>query len=325
VGLDQQRFNRVEGLSLGVGITQPLGAGFSASALARMGTADRVLNGEVQLARSAGQRTVHVAVYRRLRVTQPEWGNPLSFGASMSALLYGRDEGFYFRAKGVEVGDRMALRHGSWSWRLYTEQQRTAGDSSVINTWSLARAFGRGGFRPNFLASRLSLTGVDVQWAHAFAKRPLGVQWFATVRADGATGTVTYGRAAIEATARRDVGPAALSLTGSVGSSAGSVPPQQRWFLGGVRSVRGHTAGGLVGDAFWFMRAEGGTRFGVVRPVVFFDAGWAGARRSFGTDQMMRGAGAGVSLLDGLLRIDASRNIARGGKWRVDAYLEAPI
>lgn len=324
-GLDQQRFNRVEGLSLGVGVTQPLGAGFSAIALARMGTADRVLNGEVQLARSAGRRTVHVAVYRRLRATQPEWGNPLSFGASMSALLYGRDEGFYFRARGVEVGDRMTLRHGSWSWRLYTEQQGTAGDSSVVNTWSLARAFGHNGFRPNFLASRLSLTGVDVQWSRAFAARPLGVQWFTTVRADGATGTVTYGRAAIEATARRDAGPAAVSLTASAGSSVGAVPPQQRWFLGGVRSVRGHTAGSLVGDAHWFLRAEAGTRFGVVRPVLFFDTGWAGARRLLGSDQMMRGAGAGVSLLDGLFRIDASRNVARGGRWRVDAYLEAPI
>ena len=31
-----------------------------------------------------------------------DWGHPLSFSAGLSALLFGRDEGFYYRATGAE-------------------------------------------------------------------------------------------------------------------------------------------------------------------------------------------------------------------------------
>jgi hypothetical protein len=62
-----------------------------------------------------------------------------------------------------------------------------------------------------------------------------------------------------------------------------------------------------------------------VRPVVFFDAGWAGARDAFGEGRVLRGAGGGLSFLDGIFRLDIARNLARGGGWRTDLYFEAPI
>jgi hypothetical protein len=324
-GLDLIRYNRVEGLSVGVQAEQLLGAGYTARAVGRLGHADLQFNGEVGLERSNGRRTAFGTVYRRLRATAPDWGNPLSFGASLPALLYGRDEGFYFRAVGAEVGDRQVRRTGSVEWRLYFEQQQTAGDSTVLDTWNLARALGRTGFRTNFDASVLSLTGVDAAWSRAFGTDPARLRLVSTLRGEGATGTVTFGRAQAEATATRPVARLVLSLTGSVGSSVGETPPQRAWFLGGVRTVRGVPPGSLVGDAHWFLRHEVGTKFGAVRPVLFFDAGWAGNRASFGQGRTLRGAGGGVSLLDGLIRFDLARNLAQRGGWRADLYLGAPI
>lgn len=324
-GLDLIRYNRVEGLSVGVQAEQVLGAGYTARAVGRLGHADLAFNGELGLERSNGRRTAYGTVYRRLRATAPEWGNPLSFGPSLPALLYARDEGFYFRAAGAEVGDRQLRRTGSVEWRLYFEQQETAGDTSVINTWNLTRALGRDGFRPNFDASTLSLTGLDVAWSRAFGADPLGTRLVTTLRGEGATGSVTFGRGQLEATVTRPIARFALSLTGSVGSSLGDTPPQRGWFLGGLRTVRGLPPGALFGDAHWFLRHEVGTKFGAVRPVAFFDAGWAGPREAFGQGRTLRGAGGGLSLLDGLVRFDMARNLTRGGGWRADLYFGAPI
>lgn len=323
-GLDLIRYNRVEGLSVGVLGEQVLGAGYTARGQVRLGHADQQLNAELGFDRTTGRRTVYGTVYRRLRATAPEWGDPLSFGPSLPALFYGRDEGFYFRATGVEVGDRRVDRGSSFSWRLFHEQQRTAGDTSVVNTWTLGRTFGQR-FRTNFDASRVALTGLELNWSRAFGANPAGLQLLTSARGEGATGTVTYGRAALEATLTRPVARVQLGLTASAGTSVGELPPQRGWFLGGLRTVRGLPPGSAAGDAYWFARPEIGTRFGAARPVLFFDAGWAGTRDAFGQGRMLRGAGAGVSLIDGLIRFDVARNLARGGRWRADLYLGAPI
>lgn len=324
-GLDQMRYNRVEGFSPGIIAQQVLGAGYTARATARIGHADLEFNGELGLERSNGRRTAYGTVYRRLRATAPEWGNPLSFGPSVPALLFARDEGFYFRALGVEVGDRHVQRNGAFEWRLYTEQQRTAGDSSVVSTFSLGDVLGFGQFRTNFDASRISVTGLDVAWSRAFGGDPLGTRVLTSVRGEGGTGTVTYGRAALDLQVTRPFSRVSTALTTSVGSSVGDLPPQRSWFLGGLRTVRGLPPGSAFGDAYWFARAEVGTRFGFVRPVIFTDAGWAGSRDAFGQGRMLRGAGGGLSVLDGIFRLDVARNLARGGGWRTDLYFEAPL
>ncbi len=324
-GLDQLRYNRVEGFSPGLIAEQVLGAGYTARATGRIGLVDRVFNGELQLERSNGRRTVYGTVYQRLRATAPEWGNPLSFGPSVPALLFARDEGFYFRTAGVEVGDRHTTRNGAFEWRLFTEQQRTAGDTSVASTWSLGRTLGVGRYRTNFDASRISVTGLDVALSRAFGSNPEGTRLLTSVRGEGGTGTVTYGRMSLDAQATRPFSKISTALTGSIGSSVGDLPPQRGWFLGGLRTVRGLPPGSQFGDSYWFVRSEVGTRFGFVRPVVFADVGWAGPRSAFGFNGSMKGAGGGLSFLDGIFRLDVARNLARGGGWRTDLYFEAPL
>lgn len=324
-GADLIRYNRVEGLSVGLLAEQQLGAGFTLSAEGRLGHADRAWNGELALARSNGRRTVRAAAFHRLVAVNPEWAGALSLGPSLPALLYARDEGFYYRAMGAELAERRTLGRGSLELRAFLERQWTAGDTGVASTFSLPRLFGERRFRGNITSERIAVTGVAGAWLRAFGSDPRGLRLATATRGEAGTGTFQYARGSLEATLSRPVGPLAAAVTGAIGSSGGRVPFQRLWYVGGVRTVRGQLPGTAGGDAFWLARAEVGTRQGFARPVAFFDAGWAGARTAIGRSRALQGAGLGASFLDGLFRLDVARGLWPSRGWRTDLYLEAPL
>lgn len=325
VGSDLFRYNRVEGLSAGLEVSQVLGAGYTLRGVGRIGHADLHANGELSLLRSNGARTVTGTVYHRLAATNPEWAGALTLAPSVPALLYGRDEGFYYRTYGVELGERREQRRGSLEYTLFLERQWTAGDSDVVNTFSLARAFGDRRFRENLTAEPGAFTGIRATWARSVIDRPQGIRLVTVTRAEAATGTFEYARGSLEATVSRPFGGFAGALTGSIGSAMGRVPVQRGYYVGGLRTVRGQLPGTQGGDAFWLGRAEIGRGRGAFRPVAFYDIGWAGSRRTFGQVQPQRGAGFGFGVLDGLLRMDIARGLYPNKGWRTDFYLGAPL
>jgi hypothetical protein len=325
VGADLVRYNRIEGLSAGIELSQVLGAGYTLTGVGRIGHADLHGNGELALARSAGFRTVTGTVYHRLAATNPEWAGALSLAPSLPALLYGRDEGFYYRTMGASLGERREQRKGSLDYALFIERQWTAGDTDVVNTFSLARAFTDRRFNLNILAEPATFTGASLTWARSIIDRPFSWRLVGITRAEAATGTFEYARASVEATLSRPVGRFSTALSGAIGSSAGRLPVQRFWSVGGLRTVRGQFPGTQAGDAFWYSRGEIGTKSGVARTVLFYDIGWAGRRTTFGRFQPQRGAGVGFGFLDGLLRLDIARGIYPSRRWRTDIYLGAPI
>ena len=118
------------------------------------------------------------------------------------------------------------------------------------------------------------------------------------------------------------------ALTGAAGTSAGDLPTQRLWYIGGANTVRGQRASplevGHVGDAFWLARAELGVGVSGFRPVVFGDIGWAGSRDQWSAPgRPLSGAGVGISMLDGMIRADLSRGIYPRERVRMDFYLEA--
>jgi len=324
-GLDLLRYNRVEGLSVGVEATQTLGAGYTLRALGRIGHADLHANAELTLERSNGRRTAFAGVFHRLSAVNPEWGGALTLGPSLPAFLYTRDEGFYYRNSGFEFGQRTEQRRGALEWRLFVERQYTAGDSDVVNTFSFAGLFGDRKFRSNIQSEKSSLVGLAGTWQQAYGTNPTGFRLLTTARGEMATGTRQYARLSLEGAVTRPMKRAVVSVTGSAGYSAGEVPPQRLWYMGGLKSVRGQTLGTQEGDAFWLFRSEIGRRNGILRPIAFFDIGASGSRKRFGDAFTQRGAGLGFSLLDGLFRVDISRGIFPQKRWRTDLYLEAPI
>ena len=56
---------------------------------------------------------------------------------------------------------------------------------------------------------------------------------------------------------------------------------------------------------------------------VFSDVGWAGESESYSSDDWLYSAGVGVSLADGLVRLDSAWGLREPRTFRLDLYLDA--
>ncbi|HTI62438.1 MAG TPA: ShlB/FhaC/HecB family hemolysin secretion/activation protein [Gemmatimonadaceae bacterium] len=319
-GPSMMRYNRVEGFSAGISAAQELGGGYTVTALGRLGLADLQPNVELTGARTNLTKTIRVSGYNHL-VSASDWGRPLSFGSSFSALMFGRDEGFYYRASGAELsGTREAGIEGGTriDWRAFAEWQHSA----IVET---NFAVNGADFPPNLVAERRSFYGVGLRLNDQRGLDPQGFRVFSDLRLEAAKGDSMYGRAALDVTMSHGFGLLAGALTVAGGSSIGSLPPQRQWYLGGSQTVRGQSPDtAQTGNAFWLTRAELGESGAGVRPAVFADLGWVGDRNKLrDVGRPMSGVGAGVSFLDGLFRFDVARGLYPRKQFRVDLYLES--
>ncbi|MFN8670268.1 MAG: ShlB/FhaC/HecB family hemolysin secretion/activation protein [Gemmatimonadaceae bacterium] len=331
LGPGQLRYNRVEGLSLGAAVSQQLGRGLAWDASARLGLADREPNGTLGLSRTNGRSTWRLSLYKSLSVANDDWGAPLSTAASMGALLFGRDEGYYLRARGVQLTNGRDAGAGLTT-RLFVERQGAASRSTRFN---VSRALGGGSeFLENITAQRATLAGLALRDRRSTGADPHGLRLSTEVRVEGGWATIDsaaaswsrrYLRAAGEATVSHALGERLLgAITLGAGASTGAPLPQRAFFLGGAHTVRGQPLGSMSGDAYWLARGELALAAGAVRPTVFWDQGWAGARSAWNhPGRPLAGAGAGLSLLDGLVRLDLSRGSYPRQGYRLDLYLDA--
>jgi len=318
-GLAYTRFNRVEGFSTGAAVKATLGSGYETELQLRGSAADLQLNGELALSRSNGRSQLRGAAYRRLAVSS-DFGDPLSFGASLPALLYARDEGFYHRSWGAELRGTRPMR-GGLDWRLFAEEQFTA---AVENRWSLFGGANDDRFVGNLPADQGWYYGAAARWRGSKGLDPRGWRASADLRVEAATGESDFTRGMVESIVSRGLGPIAVSVTGAAGTTGGTLPAQRQFFLGGLHSIRGQTVGTAIGESFWMGRLELGRSSAGVRPVIFGDIGWAGARDGWSEmGRPMSGVGVGSSFLDGMIRIDLARGIHPRWQTRLDLYLEA--
>jgi hypothetical protein len=319
-GLGFTRYNKIEGLSSGIGVRQSLGQGYTARASARIGVADWQPNGELGLSRSNGRSTLTLNAYRRLSSAN-DWTDPFAFGASLSALLFGRDEGFYYRTAGIELAGTPD-DSATTSWRLFAENHS---DAERKTNFSVVKALGGDGFEDNIDSNDGNIVGVAASRHGTYGLDPRGFRFFGSVRGEAAAGSFGFGRAMFDGTVSRGLFKGVdAALTLGAGTSAGEVPAQRLWYLGGSQTVRGQSAGNQFGDAFWLGRIEFGTSRVGFRPVVFYDVGWAGDRGDFTEPgRPMSGAGVGASFLDGLVRFDVAKGIYPEKKIRANLYVEA--
>jgi len=317
-GLEFTRFNRVEGFSTGALVAQNLGAGYTASLEGRLGHADLEPNVELTLARTNLIKTIRGRAYNRL-TSASDWGNPLSFGSSLSALFFGRDEGFYYRASGVELEFARDEGH-PLTWRFFAERERSAAPD---NEFTLGAKF-----IPNITARTGQYAGASMRFVHTKGLDPNGFRMFTDLRLESAvsdSANAVYGRGALDLTVTQGLGPVAAAVTIAGGTSTGVLPSQRRWFMGGTSTVRGQRPDtSYSGNAFWMGRVEVGKSVQGVRPIVFGDIGWVGNRDLWReTGRPMSGAGLGISMLDGLIRADLSRGVYPQKRMRLDLYVEA--
>jgi hypothetical protein len=319
-GLPFTRFNRIEGFSSALAVDDVLGSGYSAHGLFRLGAADLSPNGELSVDRTDGRRKIGIGVYRRLAASN-DWGDPLGFSSSVSALLFGRDEGFYYRTWGAELkGDK---DYGLINdWRLFAEQHF---DATVHTEFAIAHPGGVKGGLTNIDALNGKIVGLAVGHHSSYGLDPHGFRALTDLKLEGATGTFDYSRASLQTTLSHGLGSAldgALTLGG--GTSGGQLPIQKQFFLGGVQTVRGQRAGAEIGDSFWMSSLELGTRSAGFRKIVFGDLGWAGDRNDFAhPGRPLSGAGVGASFMDGLIRVDLAKGIYPEKSFRANLYVEA--
>jgi hypothetical protein len=326
-GLAQTRYNRVEGLSIGISAATELGKGYSVDGSARLGIGDWSPNAEAAIARSNGRTTWRVAGYKELAVVS-DWGAPLSFGSGLGAFLFGRDDGFYYRSVGLDL--TRTISDGGLTTRFFAEHHSEA---EVTTAFSLARAMGSGTeFGENIVATRGNVAGMSIRDIRSAGLDPQGWRAFSDLRLEGGLFAPSadsldgefYSRAALDLTVSRGFGArtaASLTVGGGISDKA---PVQRQFLLGGTETVRGQRPGTQGGDAYWLTRLEIGRGIAAARGVVFGDVGWAGPRSMWShPGRPMSGAGVGVSFMDGLVRADLARGIYPSTRFRFDLYVEA--
>jgi hypothetical protein len=316
------RYNRVEGLSVGARADVSWGP-LAIDGEVRVGIADREPNAEIGVARESMSRRLRLAGYRRLTPFDPAM-RTFGLGASLNALLFGRDEADYFLASGAELTSR-PVRDGRWSyrWRLFGEHQHPV----TRNTqFTLARAWDDDPFLEVRPAERADQAGVSLALSRTFGSDRSPARLTLGTGLEGQAGTFGFARGQwVARLAAPSLGRFALALEASAGSSAGDVPMQGRWYLGGPTSVRGYTGALIGGEAFWRARAEVATPLPAARLVAFSDAGWAGPRDAWDFDPPLLSVGLGASFLDGLVRFDVSRALRTPEGWRIDLYLDGSL
>ena len=318
-GLVYTRYNRIEGLSSAVAVDKVLGEGYSTHALFRIGVADWSPNGELSLSRTDGRRKIGFGAYRRL-VGSNDWGDPLGFSSSLSSLVFGKDQGFYYRTWGAELTSQKDEGLIT-NWRLFGEQHF---DATVHTEFSVFHPHGASNELPNIDAVNGTIAGLGVEHHSSYGVDPHGFRALTDVKLEGAAGSFDYTRGLFQTTLSHGLGVLDGALTLGAGTSGGFLPIQKQFFVGGNQTVRGQRAGAAVGDAFWMTSAEIGSRSTGFRKIVFGDLGWAGSRSDFShPGRPLSGAGVGASFMDGLIRLDVAKGIYPEKAWRTNLYVEA--
>ena len=317
------RYNRVEALSLGARGEVAAGS-VKIDGLVRFGFADLVPNAELGFAREGITAHTRLAGYYRLAAADTT-NRPFGVINSGNALLFGKDDGDYFRAWGVELAGRPSPTAPQvYGWRFYAERQVPVSKETDV---SLPWVFDQDReFRPNIVADTADQLGATLAARGTRALGRGGATVGADVLMDGAVGTFDFLRASL--TLRTNVqlpGPLVGAVEVAGGASGGTLPAQSLWYLGGPFSLRGYDGAAAAGEEFWRARAEVANDFPAVRLALFADAGSAAPRGALTTRDALLGVGAGLSFFDGMMRLDVARATRAPTGWRVDFYFDGVI
>jgi hypothetical protein len=312
------RYNKVEALSVGAGGEWDLGR-IALSAEARIGSADLEPNGELAVTRETPGGLRRLALYRRLVPANPDT-RPLGIGNSLNALLWGRDDGQYYRSIGGELTLSPARSSRQWyELRLYGEHQKPAATETDFSLRHLLDDDHT--FRPTIQAARADQWGADLTLRTFGGLDPDAFRWSLEAGARGETGTFRFVRPWAAARTALPFGENAITFEVSAGTASGDLPIQSAWYLGGPGTLRGYPGAVAIGESFWRARAEVSRGIPAVRITLFSDAGWAGPRAAFGTRDALASAGIGLAFLDGLVRLDVARALEPPTGWRVDFHV----
>lgn len=333
------RYNRVEALAVGAGAEVPLGPRTVLDARGLVATASGEPDLRLRLRRGGRDGGWGIAVYRGLAAAG-DHGEPLGLGNSLNALLLGQDDGLYYRRLGGAVTGRVGTGLARLSGRLFVERHRNAPPRTDA---SLPDLFGDDRLEGELRAGRGTVAGLAGRLRLQAGVDPASAVLAGELRGEAAAGDFDYARVSASAMVVTPTDRAwAAGAELRAGTTGGRPPAQRAFFLGGPYSLRGFPPGSLRGRSVWTARLEvgrslltadaeadralrtaGAPRSGdgrLLRGVLFADLGWAGDRADFGRAGPAASVGAGLSVLDGLFRIDVARAVEDDDGWRLHLY-----
>lgn len=322
---DLLRYNRVEALSVGVrGQIRPqtfLGP-ISVTGTVRLGLADLEPNVRADVTRETLRRRLTLSAYNELAAID-EGGRHLGLGNSIMASFFGRDDGDYYRRSGATL-EWTPPTAGRRTYRVrgYAEYHRAADvetNFALFQFWKDTWAY-----RPNIVADEGWEYGGLIELTPWWGSDPQLAQGGLELTMQGGVGETEYARASL---LTRAVVPLPLNLRFGLevggGSTWGSPSVQRLWYVGGPRTLRGYDPRVSMGTSFGRGRAELARTFPVGAASIFYDIGWAGDRDSIYFDDAFYSIGAGLSILDGLIRFDGAYGLKDPKGFRLDLYLDA--
>jgi hypothetical protein len=312
---DLLQYNRVQGLSFGLGYQVPFPGSRAASVYAtvRYGVSDERVTGRLTLLTGKPNLRVGVTVFQDI-VDMDSISPGRSIPNTVNSLFAGHDNGDYAFSRGASVrlersmGPRLALIVGAQVGELGSV-------SSVAHSEVNDLLGGTGVFPPNPAVEEGTFASASAQL------RGLGrTRWGVT--ADILTGS-GQANARLFGDVQRATGTG-LGVTLRLKAGAASHGPAQSLFrLGGLNSVRGFEYGTLRAAAFWAGQVDMTPFDGRIRPVAFIDIGQAAAVSDLLSSPALVGCGIGLSLFSGLIRFDLSEALLPDsrGKVRFDVVI----
>jgi hypothetical protein len=312
---DLARFNRVQGFSLGLGVTARPGPAFTTvRASGRFGFADERVTGGVAWRRDGPGGAFEIGVHRSVLEAEP-WTRGQSLGNTLNATFTGHDDADYYLALGGGVryepyGGPLEGVALSLSAERHRSMARTSG--SPVSDW----LGGTGALAPNPPVAEGDFVRASLAPHRRIGRADLRLGVEALVGDSvGGRGWVAM-RIPFRVTGRRG----ALSVRSAY--ALGDTLPQLLFRVGGPATVRGYGYGTRVGRGGWAAQLDLAlTRNWVIAPVVFADVGDTFDAARF---EPLVGVGGGVSLLGGWFRLNGSVGVNPTTDFRVDLLFQAP-
>ncbi len=315
---DALRYDRVQGLSfgLGYGVRVP-GLRFAdLFGTVRYGLSDDRVTGRLTLVRDAPEGRLSLSGYRDVTDVDP-FSPGRTVANTVDALFAAHDNADYALATGGAAVFETSLRTGldlALGARVEREATVRRKAKSAVNDF----LGGDGVFPPNAAVDEGTFAGGSARLTHTG-----GPRWTVTADVLGGRGRAT-GR--LFGDLRVNVGNRS-GATFRLRSGIATRPTlaQSAFRLGGPATVRGFDYGERRGQSFWAAQLDLAPLRGRIRPVAFVDVGQAGRPGDLLSSAALVGAGLGVSLFRGALRLDLSHPVTpdSGGKVRFDVVVQA--
>ncbi len=261
------RFNRIEGVYTGLPLRRDFGAGDTLLTVrGSLGWAwgERTARGNVAIERRRGVWLTGVRAHRSLAHTN-DFQPPLSWGATVSALLGSADDYDYLDRRGAAAFVQRFL--GGQRTSSVRVEAGIASDRAVKQSVSQGLFVEGDGFRPNrgivegdYVGTIVSLE-LNPQVSGMFVDRGVG----ARVLYQRADGDLRWQRVEVRGAARREIGPIQLYARADAGALLGEPVPQALFEIGRGEGLSAYGYKEFAGDRAAMFRAVAGYTLPLLR------------------------------------------------------------